>query len=261
MKSRGNPASEPYSRKLPSLSWWTNPRDVPIHSDPSDAVRKRAHLVAARHAAAAVVVFDHFPSRRRSRPPTYVPTHRLSSGSASRLRIESPGRPSSLVRTSTDLARRQAIESAAGADPEAAVAPLHKCAHVVVAQALLGVERRERRIAQAQQAGVRAGPQAAFAIDGTARDAIVRQTALAAAGCRGHCADAQQAVVDRADPQSPAVSRTRLGTPSAGQQGRDGFEALAVATERAAFGAHVQLPSDICSTWKIGADGRPSSSL
>ena len=91
-----------------------------------ESMRERADLVAAGQSVRRVVVLDDLADRataatrrRRCRPTGCRPF------SASRLRIESPGRPSALRQHIDDLAVLPAIQAAAGADPDAAVAALH----------------------------------------------------------------------------------------------------------------------------------------
>ena len=203
-------------------------------------MRECTDLVAARQAAGVVVVLDdlavaqaHQPADVRADPQAVVAFGEQAEDGIA-------GQTVRARQHVDDASVAPSIQSAARADPHAAVAALHERAHVIVAEALFGVECRERRVAQAQQAGVGARPQAAFAIDEQRGDAIVRQAAIAAQAVEAVVAEAQQPMVDRADPQIARGIAHDARHAVAGEQWRHRLPPFTDETIGTAFGARVQ---------------------
>ena len=133
-----------------------------------------------------------------------------------------------------------AVETTAGADPQRAIARFRQRTHVVVAQPLVAVDRAEWRIAQAQQAGIGAGPDAALAIDQQCRNAVVRQAAQAGVFLDIGIRQPQQTVVDGANPQVAGGIPRQAGHAIVRQQRRRRHEALPRSPIHAAFGSDEQ---------------------
>ena len=134
------------------------------------------------------------------------------------------------------------VQPARGADHQTAVGGFGDGAYVVVGQSLVIVEGDERRIGETHQSGVGAGPQIAFAVAVQGTDPVVGQPVLGIKRFQTARAHAQDAAVDRADPEVGLFIDAQADHRLVGKSGHrfefaiaHGVQAVMCADEKAAF--------------------------